>query len=620
MLSTLRSDAATTESSAGTGIPAMLDRVRSLAQFITLKQSNGEKFVLMLGAGASISSGVKTTDAIIKELAETYGNGRHGTVEDRFDHLWEAASAADRLQMLRPYLDCTPSGGYGRLADLIRRGFFDTIITFNFDRLLELALAAAGVTDAQVIVRGETDPNALDTLVHSKESRIKIIKLHGSLRSAEYFLFSKEEMLNYPREIRELMHELTGRDIIISGYAFRDNCVIRSFNDARESGSIYYVNPSGAGESIKGFLVARRSQDRVISGDLGRFDEFFEALHHQLTTPAVVAAPQQRRNMFKFLDHYQEEHRSWFLGRRRLTRVLVKRLEAPAPTSLFLHGKPKVGKTSCIRAGVIPYLDPARHDCVYLRCKRDLETQLRRVIVARYGQDLATLPWEDALTRVKQRAGKPVVLFLDQFELPARAFDESRDNKKAILDFVSRTLGQSDAQLKIVCIAVDENAFWKLVAQASIPSKDTLEIEALSPARVASIIRRSARRGGIALDARVIEEICNDYRRTQEHPTDKRPFTLTHVQTMCYYLVKGYQNWEGYERVPNQGLLSVLDSIREESSLVDLVDELPIEERRLIRSFLKVICDPATNTRRIVEFIRDHFPEIKEDRFPEPLA
>ena len=47
-----------------------------------------------------------------------------------------------------------------------------------------------------------------------------------------------------------------------------------------------------------------------------------------------------------------------------------------------------------------------------------------------------------------------------------------------------------------------------------------------------------------------------------------------------------------------------------------------MHERRLIRSLLKLICDPEPggNTRKIVEFIRDHFPEIKEDRFPEPLA
>ena len=51
------------------------------------------------------------------------------------------------------------------------------------------------------------------------------------------------------------------------------------------------------------------------------------------------------------------------------------------------------------------------------------------------------------------------------------------------------------------------------------------------------------------------------------------------------------------------------------------MDDLPAHERRLIRSFLKIICDPSRgNTTKVVEFIRDHFPELAEDRFPEPIA
>jgi hypothetical protein len=72
--------------------------------------------------------------------------------------------------------------------------------------------------------------------------------------------------------------------------------------------------------------------------------------------------------------------------------------------------------------------------------------------------------------------------------------------------------------------------------------------------------------------------------------------------------------------LPNQGLRAALDSIKEDSSLMDLLDDLPREERRMIRSFLKVICDPTNNTKLIVEFIRNHFPSIREDQFPEPLA
>ena len=93
-----------------------------------------------------------------------------------------------------------------------------------------------------------------------------------------------------------------------------------------------------------------------------------------------------------------------------------------------------------------------------------------------------------------------------------------------------------------------------------------------------------------------------------------------HVQTICYYLVKGFQpTWQGSDMLP-PSLAAALQTIKDDASLIELLDDLPVEERRVIRSFLKVICDPNGNTRKIIEFIRNHFPEIKEDRFPEPIA
>src|SRR5688572_19166959 len=113
----------------------MLDRIRSLAQFVAVKKNTDRKFVLMLGAGASLSSGVKTTAAIIDELVRKYGKGVSGdSLDDRFDMLWRTASPDDRRLMLGPYLDAAPSSGYRRLADLIQAGYIDVVITFNFDR------------------------------------------------------------------------------------------------------------------------------------------------------------------------------------------------------------------------------------------------------------------------------------------------------------------------------------------------------------------------------------------------------------------------------------------------------------------------------------------------------
>jgi hypothetical protein len=41
------------------------DRVRGLAQFVADKKRGGNKFVVMLGAGASLTSGIKATKTIM---------------------------------------------------------------------------------------------------------------------------------------------------------------------------------------------------------------------------------------------------------------------------------------------------------------------------------------------------------------------------------------------------------------------------------------------------------------------------------------------------------------------------------------------------------------------------
>ncbi len=350
----------------------MLERVRSLAQFVRDKKTGGEKFVLMLGAGASIGSGIKPTRAIMEELVGKYRRSQTGTLEDQFDQLWAQSTRNDRRMMLDAYLNCAPSDGFRQLAELIQREYFDLVITFNFDRLLERALDEAGVR-YKSIIRGETSTDVIASIIKAPKPRVKILKMHGSLESADYFLFSKEEMLNYPHDLEALIGELTARDIIICGYAFNDMCVMRAFSSSKDSGSIYFVNPSGAVDNIKGFLIARRSQEKVIAGETGQFDQFVDVLYHELSAPAgTPLVPSARQNLFKFLDSYQEDQKSWFLGRRRLTRKVVMQLKTAPPAVMYLYGKPKVGKTSFVRAGLIPYLDRDEYEPVYIRCKKDV--------------------------------------------------------------------------------------------------------------------------------------------------------------------------------------------------------------------------------------------------------
>jgi hypothetical protein len=525
--------------------------------------------------------------------------------------------------MLEPYLAATPSAGFRKLAELIAFGYFDAIITFNFDRLLETAFNDYHFTDFKTIVRGETDLAAIPELMKSATPRVKILKMHGSLQSANYFLFSKEEMLNYPPELATVVGELTGRDIIICGYAFEDACVIRAFNASKEAGSIYFVNPSGATGQIKGFLPARKSQEKVIAGDLGKFDAFVTALHGELTAPAVSVSAAGRQNLFKFLDCYSEEHADYFIGRA-WVRAKVKKaiLEAPAGI-LCLSGNSNVGKTSLVRAGLLPDLRRSGCTPIYVRCRAqgDLEADLRTELARAFSASFDGLDTAAMLSRAGQLASSRVVIFLDQFERPCRVAHREDQARASLEAFVKELIDSAGDRVTVVFVSVDEAPFWKLMVKAASGRVvDSIEIRAFTRSGVARLVRSAAMRGGVPLDAVVVTALCDEYQKGLDARGDGQPFGLTHVQTVCYYLVRGSrQTWQGAGRLP-PSLAAALESLREDASLLDVLAELPAEERRLIRSFLKVICDPDNNPSRIIAFIKKHFPDIKEDRFPEPIV
>ena len=604
----------------------MLDRVRSLAQFIKDKKKRGEKFVLMLGAGASLSSGIKPTSAIMEELVKAHPASAPGSVEDRFDALWASATKSARAAMIEPYLTAPPSEGFQRLAELIAFGYFDFVITFNFDRLLELAFDDLGFNDYKTIIRGETALDAIGSLIKSPKPRVKLLKMHGSLDSADYFLFSKEEMLNYPPELEAILSELTARDIIICGYAFNDMCVMRAFNPSKDAGAIYFVNPAGAVGQIKGFLPARRSQDKVIEGDLGLFDPFVTTLHGALNAPDAAAtgrdAKQDRENWFKFLDCYYEGQEAYFIGRKWLRSKLKKQIVEGSAPVLCLSGKANVGKTSLVRAGLMGDLRGAGCTPVYVRCRAgmDFDRALGAALARQLPPPADGLDTAALLSRLEALPTR-VVIILDQFERPCRAADEDEGARRSLLAFIDPLVDRAGDRLTVVFVSVDEAPFWKLMVHASSPQKRaTAEVRAFSPQAVSRIIRYAAAKGRAPLEPSVVAALCDEYQKSVAGKADGPPFTLTHVQTICYYLARGsQQTWQGFGRLP-ASLAAALESLRDDASLLDVLDEVPSDERRLLRSFLKVICDPDTNPRRIIGLIKTLFPEIREDRFPEPIA
>ena len=129
------------------------------------RESGSHPYVLVLGAGASVASGTSLNRAVVERVVGTYDL-------KAFDAYLAQCSDDERFTILRDLVEGTsPSKGYQSLVELIRAGYFDVILSTNFDPLLEDAIAELPMRrrDYVFLVHGVMDPELVADHLDNKE-------------------------------------------------------------------------------------------------------------------------------------------------------------------------------------------------------------------------------------------------------------------------------------------------------------------------------------------------------------------------------------------------------------------------------------------------------------------
>ncbi|MFQ6015505.1 MAG: SIR2 family protein [Anaerolineae bacterium] len=281
----------------------MASQLKSLANIMQFRKQEGEpSYILILGAGASISSGSSSGGMVIEEVVAAHSAQDTTTMswEDKveeFYNILDNRSKDERYAILKKHIvGKTPSPGYRALAELIKAGYFNIILSTNYDTFLEDALSDAGLRarDFKVLINGEDEEEQIVRQLGFAQPRIKIVKLHGDL-PARIFAFTPEEIWDFADKIENVLRDYLSKDIIINGHSMRDNDINRCID--REGGSIWHVNPSEP--SIETFIgqAMRVRTATAISGELGYFDNFFTALRDTLlgTAEGEVVPPEKKK-------------------------------------------------------------------------------------------------------------------------------------------------------------------------------------------------------------------------------------------------------------------------------------------------------------------------------------
>lgn len=214
-----------------------LDPMISMAVAV---QARKGVYALLLGSGVSRSSGIPTAwevvGDLIKRIADLVGDERPTDpatwYQDRFgkdpsysDLLGELAkSPADRSQLLRGYFEPTeeereekvkiPTEAHRAIACMVAAGHIRVILTTNFDRLMEQALAEVGVTPN--VIWSLASVAGMTPLQHAD---CTLIKIHGDYMDLET-KNTLDELSEYgPEMIAVLDQVLTEYGLIMCGWS-----------------------------------------------------------------------------------------------------------------------------------------------------------------------------------------------------------------------------------------------------------------------------------------------------------------------------------------------------------------------------------------------------------------
>lgn len=224
--------------------------IHQLAEYINNRTDNTPNYSLLLGAGCSITSGIRPAGALInewkKEIFQTNFGNYDLSYEDQQNEIETYFSSQDvlswydqrneysclfehkynlqrqrRVFVEREVSGKSPSLGYAYLIQLVKECYFNTLFTTNFDDLLNEAFYQ--FSDNRPIVCAHD--SAISSITVTAQ-RPKIIKLHGDylfddIKSTMRETESLEE--NTKSKFKEFAKDF---GLIVIGYAGNDRSVM----------------------------------------------------------------------------------------------------------------------------------------------------------------------------------------------------------------------------------------------------------------------------------------------------------------------------------------------------------------------------------------------------------
>lgn len=269
-------------------------------------------YAILLGSGISRSAAIPTgwelVVDLIKKLAAMKGETCDPDPEAWFETTFGEApsyslllkkiarSPAERQQLLRSYFEPSaaetesevgtkaPTSAHHALAALAKTGHVRVILTTNFDRLMERALDAAGVSHTVI-----STPSGIDGALPLTHAPCTVVKPHGDYLDAR-IKNTPEELAKYDKRIDRLLDRVLDEfGLVVCGWSADWDEALRGALERCKSRrfTTYWTTCGNPSESARRLIAQRAAQVIPIPGA----DGFFRELHQKVTALTAFDPP-----------------------------------------------------------------------------------------------------------------------------------------------------------------------------------------------------------------------------------------------------------------------------------------------------------------------------------------
>ena len=328
-------------------------KIETIAGELIASKKNG--IALIMGAGCSISSGVPLWDELAYEvLAKLSINVEGDSVQALENYLEEQPSSKDIIEdLVKQRLNSAyMSKGYDYLAQLVASGYYRTIVTLNWDTLLEDALGRKMSHNKFTVLSRDlvSDENIAKVLENIDGDTVVVVKLHGdpmmSLRMGDGV--STRAMHS---SLRDALARRFKR-VHIVGTKLSDIDVLQPLFARANDGNFLMVSPNAGSSSglpsdlcqsvISGQFVANGStlddQKSNKGVNPGEFDHFFCQLYLSIEK-SLLTTSERKKNLVKVeKDILRKEE----FGQSHISSIQLKRLADVLMSKMRKEGSPDI--------------------------------------------------------------------------------------------------------------------------------------------------------------------------------------------------------------------------------------------------------------------------------------